>query len=57
MKNHDLKSQLMADSDFAISIVFKICKSSQAVILALSAEVIAFADVFNDVYGIRSQLG
>lgn len=60
--NHDLKSQLgriiflIDDSNHAIPIVFKSYKSRRVTRSVLPAEVIAFADVFDDAYALRSQL-
>ncbi len=60
--NYDLKSQLgriillMDDSDTAIPIVYKSYKSRRVARSVLSAEVIAFADVFDHALALKSQL-
>ena len=60
--NHDLKSQLgrtillTADTEKGNPIFFKSYKSRRVTRSVLSAEVVAFADLFDDVLAIRSQL-
>ena len=60
--NHDLTSQLgrivliMDDSNKTIPISFKSYKSRRVTRSVLSAEVIAFADLFDDAMAIRSQM-
>ena len=60
--NHDLTSQLglivliMDDSNKAIPISFKSYKSRRVTRSVLSAEVIAFAGLFDDAMAIRSQM-
>ena len=59
--NHDLSSQLgriillVDDDDSAVPICFKSYKSRRVTRSVLSAEVIAFADLFDDAYALRSQ--
>ena len=59
--NHDLSSQLgrivllMDDADRFSPISFKSYKSRRVVRSVLAAEVIAFADLFDDAYALRSQ--
>ena len=60
--NHDLKSQLgriillMDGNDKAVPVIFKSYKSRRVARSVFSAEVIAFADVFDDSLALRSQL-
>ena len=60
--NRDLKSQLgriilfMDDSYAAITIIFKIYKSRRRARSVFSMEVIVFADLFDDVLALRSQI-
>jgi len=60
--NHDLSSQLgriimlIDDNGLAIPVAFKSYKSRRVTRLVLSAEVIAFADLFDDAFAIRSQV-